>query len=67
MKTILGKDLKVGDQIQTWFNEFVQVQRLGDHRTQVLNGVEHKLFTAFCLNGYNITVFADKKDVRIAK
>lgn len=64
IKHIYGRDLKVGDQIETWTKDFVQVLEIKDYRKQTLNGKEHELATAYCTNNYNITIFLNLNDVR---
>lgn len=65
--TIFGRELKVGQLIKSWVpGEVQRVLEIGDQRTQVLNGKTHRLATAYCTNGYNVTIFLDKKNVRLA-
>ena len=64
IKHIYGRDLKVGDQIQTWTKDFVQVLEIKDYRKQTLGNKEHELATAYCTNNYNITIFLNLNDVR---
>lgn len=65
IKNIKGKDLKVGDQIKTWYGAFVQVLEIKDARTQTLNGQNHELVTAYCTDNYNITVFLNRSDLKV--
>lgn len=64
---IFGRDLRAGQLIETWSpGNAERVLKIEDFREQILNGVTYRLATAYCTNSYNITVFLDRKDVRLA-
>ena len=63
---IEGKDLRVGDQLRTWYGRYEQVLEMKDYRNTYINDVRYKVFTACCTNDYNITIFEEAWDIRIA-